>query len=446
MKSTIYYGGDILTLEEGNYAQAILVEDGIIKQVGDASTVFISKTPQTEMVDLKGKTLMPAFIDSHSHITALGNTFGMVDLSGASCFDEITDRIGEYKKQNHTSPKEWICGFGYDNNFLKEKRHPDKEMLDKVCKDNPIIISHVSGHMGVANSSALEKFDITKQTKDPKGGVIGRDDGGIPNGYLEETAFTSMTTFIPQRTLKQLTNQMKTAQKVYFQNGITTVQDGFTKKAEWELMMTMAKDQQLKADMISYIQLDGNHDLIEQYRQYQDVYNNHLKIGGYKIFLDGSPQGRTAYLSEPYENTQDNYCGYPVYSDEQVEDFMRIALKEDRQILVHCNGDAAAQQMIDAYQNALKHCPQHKSIRPVMIHAQLVRPDQLSVMKRLGMIASFFVDHTYYWGDIHIKNLGRGRAFQISPVASALKAGTKYTFHQDTPVSNPTCCKLSGVR
>ncbi len=134
---------------------------------------------------------------------------------------------------------------------------------------------------------------------------------------------------------------------------------------------------------------------------------NRFKIGGYKIFLDGSPQGKTAWLNRPYENSDDGYCGYPIYKDEEVEKFIDISLKEKMQLLTHCNGDAAADQLIDAFEKVLnlKEQSSENNIRPVMIHAQTVRADQIDDMKVINMIPSYFVAHTYYWGDIHIKTL-----------------------------------------
>ena len=141
-------------------------------------------------------------------------------------------------------------------------------------------------------------------------------------------------------------------------------------------------------------------------------------------------------MSQPYQGADDGYRGYPIHSDAAVRDFMAAALEDDVQILAHCNGDAAAQQMLDAYAAAVKKTGRG-GIRPVMIHAQLLRADQLPQLAELGMFASFFVAHTWQWGDIHIENFGMPRAARISPVGSALRAGVPYTFHQDTPVLPP---------
>lgn len=432
MDTAIYYNGTILTMEEPLYAEAVLVEDGVIRQVGSREALFAQKRADTRLVDLQGAVLLPAFIDPHSHITALAQTLGLVNLSGCKNFGEITERLDAFIARTKPDKGQWVSAFGYDHNDLEEKCHPDRALLDRY--PFPVVVTHASGHMGVVNRMGLQALGITASTPNPEGGVIGRCAGTQePNGYLEETAFTSFTARIPQPPLEQQMRQMEQAQDIYLQNGITTAQDGFTKEAEWTLLHCLAGQKRLKLDVVAYPNLPDNRKIALEHPQYCKQYHNRLKIGGYKVFLDGSPQGRTAWMSQPYADASDGYRGYAVHTDEEVRSYMRQALQDHMQILAHCNGDAAAQQMIDAYAAEKT----GEDIRPVMIHAQLVRPDQLARMGELGMIASFFVAHTYYWGDVHLKNFGEARATAISPVRAAIDNGVVYTFHQDTPVILP---------
>ncbi len=191
----------------------------------------------------------------------------------------------------------------------------------------------------------------------------------------------------------------------------------------------MAEQNALILDIVGYVDLEHHADLIKQNPQYRS-YHNRLRLGGYKLFLDGSPQGRTAWMSKPYTNSKD-YCGYARYSDEQVQSMVDRALEEKTQFITHCNGDAAAQQLLDCLKG------KQQNVRPVMIHAQLLRPDQLPDVKSVSMIPSFFVAHTYYWGDIHIENFGMERAKHISCAHSAMEMNIPFTFHQDTPVIVP---------
>lgn len=437
MSKTLYMNGDIITMDPACFqAEAVLVEDGVVKQLGRKEQL-LEKDRRVRLFDLQGATLMPSFIDSHSHITMLANTLGAVSLSDARNYSEIVEKIRYFRQNQGLSDQDWICGFGYDHNFLKEKRHPTREVLDKASLTNPIMITHVSGHMGVMNTAALQAVNIGEDTQDPVGGVIGRS-RGIPNGYLEEAAFIHYTSFLPVPSREQRRRQLTQAQRIYLEHGITTVQDGYTKAEQWELLRDMAESGDLLVDTVCYLDLKDNRHIAREHPQYCKTYRNRLKIGGYKIFLDGSPQGRTAWLTEPYEKTQDGYRGYGAYKNGEVREFVRAALEDRTQLLAHCNGDAAAQQLVDAFKAETSAFHQGaQSIRPVMIHAQLVRRDQLKQMARLGMIASFFVAHTYYWGDVHLENLGPGRAGHISPVRSAIEQGVTYTFHQDSPVVPP---------
>lgn len=431
---TIYCNGDIITMEQNRYAESVFVKDGIIKCVGNYSDIIKFKTHNTELVNLDKKTMLPAFIDAHSHITAVASSLRCVPLNAALNFDDIIKKLIDFKKERNLNDDEWIVGFGYDNNFLKEKKHPTKEVLDKI--PNPVLISHTSGHMGVVNSLGLKKLNITSKTQNPDGGIIGRvDNTDEPNGYLEENAFMNYSKSFNNPSDDEMCNLIKEAQQIYLKNGITTIQDGLTKDKDFKALKLVSNKNLLIADIVSYIDLNNFKYILDENKNYLGKYNNKYKIGGYKIFLDGSPQGRTAWMTKPYEN--DNYCGYPTYETKKVVEFIKTALTENVQIIAHCNGDAAADQYLKAYKIALEETRSKNNLRPVMIHAQFLRHDQLDDLKSINMIPSYFIAHTYYWGDIHIKNFGKQRAFHISPAKATVEKNLIYTFHQDTPVIAP---------
>lgn len=436
MQKTIYTNGPIITMNPHCLqTEAVLVEDGRIQACGRKEDL-LQQNGGAQVFDLQGATLMPAFLDSHSHITAFAQTLGCVSLTGAKDFQDITQRIRQFKKEKGLSDQDWITGFGYDQNLLSERQHPTQKLLDQASATNPIVISHVSGHMGVMNTAALQAVGISQDTPDPEGGKIGRFSDDQPTGYLEEKAFTLYSARQPEAPWETKKKWMQEAQDLYLQYGITTVQDGFTRGPEWETLQKMAEDKALKLDVVSYVDLRNSQDIVKKNPHYVQKYHNRLKIGGYKLILDGSPQGKTAWLTEPYQGGTEK--GYGAYSLQQVRDMVRQALREKMQLLVHCNGDASADQMITAFQ---MQSPSFKKTicdtRPVMIHAQTVRKDQLQRMARMGMLASFFIAHTYYWGDIHRENLGWERAQRISPARTAIKERVIYTFHQDTPVLPP---------
>ena len=464
MAKTLYYNGTIITMtgDEPVMAEAVLTDGGRIKAAGSLLEVrAMAKEPVLK--DLKGAVMLPAFIDAHSHITAMAKVLSYAVLQEADSFDGLTEILKKFKEERRIGAGDWIIGTGYDHNQLAEGRHPDRYVLDAVFPDNPVMITHASGHMGVVNTLALEKMGITKDTKDPEGGRIGRtapaagngetgnretgdgktgssgaDGYGEPDGYLEETAFTGSSSVIPEPGMEQLARQLEAAEQVYLRHGIATIQDGRTRSDEWKLLKYAAEHELLHADVVAYAALNDAHGLTEENPEYTGGYRNHLRIGGYKIFLDGSPQGRTAWMSRPYEGEPEGYCGYPVYKDEEVKAYFGTALREGRQLLVHCNGDFAAQQMIDACRQAVQETGADPGqTRPVMIHAQMVRADQLEQMAELSITASFFTAHTWYWGDVHLKNFGEARALKISPARTAISDGVNVTFHQDSPVIQP---------
>lgn len=432
----IYYNGNILTLEKGAPAEALLVEGGAVKALGSYDELRLAAGDGARRVDLLGRTLLPAFIDAHSHITSLASTLASVPLEGAKSQEEIAKRIRDYVAAHGVPAGKWVTGFGYDNNLLPGREHPDRRLLDAAAPQNPVVISHASGHMGVMNTQGLRQMGIAASTPDPAGGKIGRELDGEPSGYLEEAAFTATAARMPEPSPEESLRLLEEAQKVYLRHGITTVQDGFTAPAQWELLRQAAEEGRLAVDTIAYADLCGSPGMLHENRDWRE-YQNHLKLGGYKIFLDGSPQGRTAWMSEPYLGGEPGYRGYPAHENQQVRAYLDTALREGAQLLAHCNGDAAAQQFLDAYAAAREQNPGAPDIRPVMIHAQLLRRDQLPRLRALSMIASFFVAHVWHWGDVHLHNFGPARANLISPAASALREGVTFTFHQDTPVLPP---------
>ncbi len=438
----LFYNGDIITMEgECERVNAVLIEDGLIKAVDKTSSFkSLLNNDEIEKIDLDGKTLMPAFIDPHSHISLVAQTQIMADLAECRSFEDIKNKLIKYLnkniKNNNKQKNNVVFAFGYDHNFLKEKSHPRKNLLDEVSSEIPIIILHKSLHMGVANSKALEVLNIDENTENPEGGIIGRkENSNEPNGYLEESPIINLLDDIPEYANFDLVELSKKAQNVYAKNGITTVQDGAAGKASIETFFELAKNKELFLDVISYPLVSSEAIEFIKGKKYEKNYYNNFKIGGYKLILDGSPQGKTAWLTENYEG-EENYSGKPWYEDYEVKEYILEALNDNRQLLTHCNGDAAIDQLLKNYELALKKSTNlnKTNLRPVIIHCQIIRDDQLDKMVDLDMIPSMFAAHTYYWGDVHLENLGSKRANKIDPANSALARNLVLNFHQDAPI------------
>ncbi len=436
MMEKLYFNGKIIPITRSE-PEAVLISDGKIKKTGKLADVRAMASSSTEEIDLQGKCMMPSFIDSHSHMIMNGQMSVFADLTACSSFEQIITVLKEYIASHSVSDREVVIGYGYDHNFLKEKRHPDRFVLDKVSQEIPVLLIHISAHMACANSMSLKLSGIDENTKNPPGGLIGKSgEGSEPNGYLEEAALALVQKAIKRRFPYHADKIAEGMQDDYIKRGITTIQEGAATETELKLLKWMADTHQLKADVVAYplITTQGA-ELIKRYSDFDRSYRNHLKIGGYKLILDGSPQGRTAWMSEPYLEGEKDYCGYPYLEDAVVEKYVMQAIKEERQLLVHCNGDAASEQFLRIYEKCM--AENKVDLRPVMVHCQTVREDQIDRMARIPMIASVFIGHVWYWGDIHLRNFGKYRGEHISPVKDAVERGVIVNFHQDAPVTKP---------
>ena len=430
---TLYYGGVIHTLSGAGDVEALLVEDGRICAVGELREF---DALCCHRVNLQGGALLPAFIDAHSHFTAVANSFLQLSLEGAADFAQIQARLRAFVKENDVQPGQWVFANGYDHNALREGRHPPREVLDAALARNPVVISHASGHMGTFNSCALERLGVTETTPAPEGGLIEVQDGRL-TGYMEENAFISFLRKAPMPGKREMLAAYRRAQEVYLRNGIVTVQEGLLARQMLPLYRALLDADALKVDLVAYAEPDAYEEARAAFPGCEAGYVRSFRLGGVKIFLDGSPQARTAWVTQPYLGGTGQERGYPSMKDEQVADALRAATRAGAQLLAHCNGDAAAEQFLRAVAQVEREQLRLRSLRPVMIHAQLLRRQQLARLAELGVIASFFIAHIYHWGEVHVRNLGRDRAAVISPAGSALRERLTFTFHQDAPVIAP---------
>ena len=429
----IFYNGRILTLASPFYAQAVRVEDGRVVSVGSEAQVRSRSASDDDWYDLGGKTLMPAFQDAHSHFSGYANSMLQVPLEHAESFEQIRIAIEQFIRERKPEKGSWIVAKGYDHNRLAEQRHPSLELLDAVCPDYPLLVQHQSGHMGCVNSRALELLGLRPDTPSPEGGTIGVENGHL-TGYLEENAFMQALMKVPSPTETVFLQAVEQAQKRYASYGITTVQDGMLPSAALPYYDRILARDALWLDVVAYADARERETVYAHFPHQDGNYHQHFRLGGCKMFLDGSPQGRTAWLRTPYLGGGN---GYPVLTDEQVYALIKDAVEHRCQLLTHCNGDAAAAQLLRMYRLVCEEYPLAADLRPVMVHAQLVGLDQLPLLRECGMIPSFFVAHVYHWGDTHLRNLGLERAQRISPARSALREGLTITFHQDSPVIEP---------
>ena len=436
----LYFNGDILTMEgEEHYVEAVLVADGKIKAAGTYAEVTELKSDDCELIDLQGKTLMPSFIDTHSHAASMAPMFAnLCNLSGCNNFDDIVTELKKFKEERQIPPGQAIVGTNYDELFLEEKTHPHRDLLDTVSTEHPITLIHASIHMIAANSMALASVNFHDGMNEISGGKIGRYDDGRINGYLAEAASYPLISAIFADMQKKMDQLWDVSQQQYLSHGITTAQDGGSDENVVKMMLAFDKAGMLKMDMVVYETFAPEVPaVLERYKNMRDTYNGHVRVGGIKMVLDGSPQARTAWMTKPYEGS-DN-CGIPIRKDEEVEACVKMALDCNAQLLVHCNGDASGDQYLNSIEKMLplSDNPNKNNLRFTMLHCQTARKDQIERMVKLHVLPSIFVGHLNYWGDIHLINFGAVRGSRVSPVKDALDAGLIYNFHIDTPVIKP---------
>ena len=426
METTLYLGGPIVTLEEPMYAQALVERGGQITYVGGLEEARRIAGPGARQVDLEGRALLPAFVDAHSHLLACAYARLQVPLGECASQEELCARLAQFAQGKE--PGAWVKGTGYDQNALAEGAAPDRWMLDQACPHNPVVIQHASGHAGVFNTMALERLGVLEGSCD-----LERNAQGELTGRGEENPFLALLQQIPLDGLEEVLAAFQAAQREYASHGIATAQEGMLNGMMAPAYQEVLRRGLLQLDVNAYAPPEEYETLKAAFAQTAGASPGRFRLAGEKIFLDGSPQGRTAWVREPYLG---GGCGTSTMADDQVLAVFRSALAREVQLLAHCNGDGAAEQYLTLLAQAEGETGKRLR-RPVMIHAQLVGRDQLERVRELGVIPSFFVAHVYHWGEIHVKNLGLARASRISPAGSARALGLPFTFHQDSPVIPP---------
>lgn len=451
---TVFYNGTIVTMDgDQSVASSLAIKDGKIVGLNVESDDYSSE--DTRLIDLNNQTIVPGFIDAHGHLSMVAQTVNFANLAPSPIGNSDTIALLVNEMQQFWDGKtlaegQWMVGMSYDDSLLAEKRHPTRYDLDQISTEVPIVIVHVSFHLAVVNSKALELLGIDATTANPDGGKIVRVSGSNePNGVLEETAM-----YLAMRGLSsapQSANTIKTtfkaAQEYYASFGITTVQEGAASHESVLLYEDLGASGDLFLDIVAYPTWDAYSMMKLDGYAPSKTYTNNFRIGGAKIVLDGSPQGKTAFMTQPYLNPPAgeaaSYVGYPTLTSEFLETKLRSYLDEGTQFIVHTNGDASVDMYLAALDAISTESDDFSKIRPVSIHSQTTRDDQLEAMVKYQMIPSFFSAHTFFWGDWHRDEVfGEERAIRISPTRSASNLGINYTTHNDAPVVDPDIIRL----
>lgn len=434
-------------------AEAIAERSGRIVAVGTAEEVLRLAGPGTQRVDLAGRALLPGFVDAHGHVMFGGLQALAANLlpppdGGVVDIASLQATLSAWAEANAAAVQKarFIVGFGYDNSLLAELRHPTRDDLDQVSRDVAVLIIHQSGHLAAANSKALELAGITADTPNPPGGVIRRRQGSNePDGVVEETALAPLLAkMLGAAGREGLEAFARAGTALWARYGYTTAQEGRAVPATADVLRAVADAGELAIDVNMYPDVLVDRDYIARHRSTE--YRNRLRVAGAKLTIDGSPQGFTAWRDRPYHapvgDYPPGYAGYYAAEPKAVLDAVDWAYANGIQIITHANGEAALDTLLAALRaSASKHGPGDR--RPVIIHGQFLRLDQLEGFQGVAAIPSLFPMHTFYWGDWHRDHtVGPDLADDISPTGWCKARAIRFTSHHDAPVAFPDSMRV----
>lgn len=436
----------ILTLDDhDSRAASLAIRAGRIVGLWEEPEppVEIVRGKRVKTIGLGGAVVLPGFIDTHNHILDYGLYHGRLhaatppNRSIVDIMEQVRVEAGRRKQG------EWILGWGYDDTLLTEQRHPTREDLDQAAPEHPVLIEHISGHLAVMNSYAIRIAGI-EDAADPPGGHYGRDGEGRLNGILYESAAQEpWMTCIPRPSVDEMIAAVAAASSDYLGQGITTSTDAHVKtveqlEAQLRAVESGANPLRMRL-MISHKLLRpgaayGAYTAKQLDEEIRVRSNGRARLDSAKFFQDGSIQGLTGALRQPY-HTKPELCGELIHEQRSFEEEVLDLHRRGFRIAIHGNGDRAIGSILDAYEYALKQQPKLDH-RHRIEHVQTATPADSERMARLGIAASYFINHVYYWGDRHERLfLGPERAHRISPLREAQGQGLLYTLHSDCPIT-----------
>ena len=449
----IFLGQNIITMDASDVS-AVAVRGDRIVVAGSEQDARALQGEDTRVIELGARALLPGFIDAHGHFAGVARYVDMLDLSSppvgdVTSVDDIVRKLKDRIENLNIPAGELVYGYGYDDSLLAEQRHPDRDDLDRASTDHPIVIRHVSGHLLGVNSMALLDAGVGANSPDPAGGIIRRRTGSNePDGVMEETAmqfFPGTGELLGPQRQSELRRE---AIQIYAGYGITTIQDSNVSQAYVDQLKAEGLEQEYAADIVTFVMGNPLPDDVLATVAVDTNYTGGVRNGGVKFTLDGSPQGRTAWMSEPYNvgppGAAADYVAYPSYDPDAWLNRIGPLIERGVPVLAHANGDAAIDLMIDGVANAIAAgpVPDHRS---VIIHAQLIREDQLDRVAELAIIPSFYSAHPFFWGDWHRLSFGEERASFISPVQAAIARDIPFTVHNDSPIVPPDMMRLLEI-
>jgi predicted amidohydrolase YtcJ len=434
----IFFNGEVVTVDfEDKVQEAVAVRGNEVCAVGTSQEVLGLRGPGTRVVDLRGSSLLPGFVDSHLHMLLYGtNRLGVDCKNGVGNIGEMKGRLAE--QAGKTPEGEWIRGWGYNDQKLEEGRHPTRRDLDAVSTEHPIIAVRTCGHISALNSKALEVLGISRDTPNPEGGEISRYENGEPTGVLKESAH--MEAFQESRcSTEEMVEAMEIAYRDFAALGITSVHDaGGYGPEQMRAMYRAVEEGRVKTRIYAMVcSLNRSEEFVEKMvaaGMVTGMGDERFRIGPAKIFTDGSSSGPTCATREPY-TSDPNDSGILYYSQEQIDDILGAAHRKGFQVTAHAIGDRAVEMVVNCIEKSLEEQPRGDH-RHRIEHAGMAPPDLMQRMKRLGIVPIPNPAFFYEFGDGYLKNYGE-RVEHMFPLADYTEEGIIAASGSDAPVTVP---------
>jgi len=442
----VFLNGTVITVDsKDRVCQGAAVAGNQILAVGTSAEMKALAGPDTQMIDLKGRSLVPGFIDAHCHAGSYGPVkFNIV------CSADVIPSIGELKKEIRkraaSTPKGgWIIGRGYDNTKLKENRHPTRWDFDEVAPEHKVFILRTCGHLGVVNSLALKEFGIRKGTPDPHGGRIERDPAGEPTGLLYEQALVPVR-MATQPGYDDLLRGLKIMNDDFLRYGITSATDASGRNPdEIRAFQKAVAEGWLKVRIYFQVRTSGpTIQLGEHYLQSGLVTgygNEKLRLGSFKLMLDGAGGGGSAAMRQAYPGKPSEY-GILHQTQEELDELVLKGQKAGYQIGVHAIGDRAVEMVLKSYAKAMKAFPR-KDCRHRIEHCGFLDGPLMEEMREMGVVAALGLPFLYELGDSYITVFGQDRLQCVYPLRSLIERGIVAGLSSDAPVIDPN--PLTGI-
>jgi len=435
---TVLTGGKIFLGPGLGFAEAVAIWRGRVLATGSAAEIADLVGPDTRTVDLAGRLAVPGLNDAHQHMMSVGMGLFEVNLKGEE-ITSVADVLAAIKARVDTSqPGEWVMGRGYDHFNLAEKRHPLREELDQVAPDNPVYIKRTCGHMGVANSKAMQLAEIREGIADPAGGHVEAQNGKL-TGLLQETAQQLVYRAFPKAGMDDFVAGIEAGAKKNLSYGFTSCTDPGVGLREgyrdWQAYVYARRQGRLPQRMY-LMPLSGATGWPERILDMDFMTGDGdewMRTGPLKLFADGSAGGKTAAMSAPYADDAENF-GIFIYGDEELHGYIADYHARGFQIATHAIGDAAIEQVLRGYEKAIGNVVDSDR-RHRIEHCGFTNPDQIARMARIGVLPAPQAIFLYEFGDLYIDALGYDRPAASYPMRSWIDAGLHPSGSSDGPVS-----------